>query len=315
MSSAAARVVELARGEVGVKESPAGSNRVKYWDYYREHAGVNYQGQPWCAAFTAWVLCRAGVWAMAKDEGRFRYCPSIVAWAKAQGAWKGRSAAPQPGWLVLFANKGTACHVGIVEACSGGKLTTIEGNTSVTSNDNGGAVMRRNRTLGTEGSSWYVLGYAAVAGGSSSGSKPAQGTVDEVAAEVVAGKWGVGTEREERLKAAGYDAAEVQAEVNRLMGQGAQASPPVTPAAKYACRAYRLTADRLRVRTGPGTGYRAKARSELTANGRANAYDDGTLKRGTPVDVSEVRQAGTDWWGLIPSGWIALEYRGKAYVQ
>lgn len=172
MSSAAARVVGIARGEIGVKESPAGSNRVKYWDFYRDNAGVGYQGQPWCAAFTAWVLCRAGVWAMAKDEGRFRYCPSIVAWAKGQGLWRGRDAVPQPGWLVLFGNRGTACHVGIVESASGGVLTTIEGNTSVTSNDNGGAVMRRSRTLGTEGSGWYVLGYAAVVDAAAAGGGP-----------------------------------------------------------------------------------------------------------------------------------------------
>ena len=42
-------------------------------------------------------------------------------------------------------------------------------------------------------------------------------TVTEIAKEVIQGKWGNGDERKKRLTAAGYDYAEVQKEVNRLM--------------------------------------------------------------------------------------------------
>ena len=42
-------------------------------------------------------------------------------------------------------------------------------------------------------------------------------TVYEVAQEVIRGDWGNGDERKLRLKAAGYDPAEVQREVNRLL--------------------------------------------------------------------------------------------------
>ena len=42
--------------------------------------------------------------------------------------------------------KGRASHIGIVEKVNdNGTYTTIEGNTSLSSNDNGGAVMRRTR--------------------------------------------------------------------------------------------------------------------------------------------------------------------------
>ena len=41
-------------------------------------------------------------------------------------------------------------------------------------------------------------------------------TVDELAREVLAGAWGNGTERKERLQAAGYDYAAVQDKVNEL---------------------------------------------------------------------------------------------------
>ena len=42
-------------------------------------------------------------------------------------------------------------------------------------------------------------------------------TVEELAREVIAGKWGNGSERKRRLKEAGYDYTAVQAAVNRMM--------------------------------------------------------------------------------------------------
>lgn len=43
-------------------------------------------------------------------------------------------------------------------------------------------------------------------------------TSSEIAKEVLAGKWGNGDERISKLKAAGYDPANVQYEVNQLLG-------------------------------------------------------------------------------------------------
>ena len=42
-------------------------------------------------------------------------------------------------------------------------------------------------------------------------------SIEEIAREVIAGKWGNGAERKKRLTAAGYDYAEVQAMVNKLL--------------------------------------------------------------------------------------------------
>lgn len=159
----AKELVTWAASQIGTKESPAGSNHIWYWDFYKEHCGVNYQGSPWCAAFVTTGLTKAGVWNFTKDEGRFRYCPSVVNWAKQNGLWRDRSEKPQPGWLILFANEGTACHIGFVEKrIDSSKVQTIEGNTSVSSNDNGGSVMRRTRKYGSVGSSWYILGFVAI---------------------------------------------------------------------------------------------------------------------------------------------------------
>lgn len=42
-------------------------------------------------------------------------------------------------------------------------------------------------------------------------------SVDVIAREVVAGKWGNGEDRKKRLQAAGYDYGAVQRKVNELM--------------------------------------------------------------------------------------------------
>lgn len=56
--------------------------------------------------------------------------------------------------------------------------------------------------------------YPAIIGGTATDTPP-QKSVADLAAEVIAGMWGNGAERRERLTAAGYDYAAVQAEVNR----------------------------------------------------------------------------------------------------
>jgi hypothetical protein len=45
----------------------------------------------------------------------------------------------------------------------------------------------------------------------------AKKTVDELAKEIIAGKWSAGEERKQKLTAAGYDYGTIQAKVNELM--------------------------------------------------------------------------------------------------
>lgn len=74
-----------------------------------------------------------------------------------------------------------------------------------------------------------VLRYAAESQASGSGKKD----VTTVAKEVLAGKWGNGNDRKEKLQAAGYNYAEVQAEVNRLSKGGSSSNKKsVTEVAK-----------------------------------------------------------------------------------
>ena len=52
---------------------------------------------------------------------------------------------------------------------------------------------------------------------SGKGATPSKKSVDEIAKEVIQGKWGNGAERKNRLAQAGYDYSEVQSKVNELL--------------------------------------------------------------------------------------------------
>ena len=59
---------------------------------------------------------------------------------------------------------------------------------------------------------------------------PAKKSVDEIAKEVIAGKWGTGDARKKALGAAGYNYSEVQARVNAMLG--VKSTSTSTPAKK-----------------------------------------------------------------------------------
>lgn len=80
---------------------------------------------------------------------------------------------------------------------------------------------------------------------------------------------------------------------------------------------YDLTVD-LKVRTGAGTTYAQKKRSQLTKDGQKHSYPQtlAVLYNGTRVTVSKVvKRFATEFWGKIPSGWICLMQAGKSYVK
>lgn len=64
-----------------------------------------------------------------------------------------------------------------------------------------------------------AAGFNAFIAASTSGTAaaPVKKTVDEIAREVIAGKWGSGAARKNKLEAAGYDYSAVQKRVNELL--------------------------------------------------------------------------------------------------
>ena len=76
-----------------------------------------------------------------------------------------------------------------------------------------------------------------------------------------------------------------------------------------------ITASALNVRTGPGTNYAKKRKSQLTSDGQKHSNANGALLKGTRVTVSQVKTSGAYVWGKIPSGWICLRENGTNYVS
>ena len=73
-----------------------------------------------------------------------------------------------------------------------------------------------------DASAWrkYAFSYAHV---TTNPVTPTKKSVDEIAKEVIAGKWGDGDTRKKRLEASGYNYSEVQNKVNALLGVGKKA--------------------------------------------------------------------------------------------
>jgi hypothetical protein len=78
---------------------------------------------------------------------------------------------------------------------------------------------------------------------------------------------------------------------------------------------YVTVVSNLNVRQGPSTSYSKKSKLELTKDGQAHSNAQGQLNQGTAVTVYETAVDGSNIWGRIPSGWIALYYAGKAYAK
>ena len=140
----ARRVLTAAREEIGVKENPAGSNRVKYNTAYygREAAGSSYA---WCVVFLWWVFRQAGAGALFYGGKKTASCPVLLNYHKQQG--QGLKGGYRPGDVIFFnfSGSGGISHVGLCESWDGQYITTIDGNTGTGNEANGGAVMRRRR--------------------------------------------------------------------------------------------------------------------------------------------------------------------------
>lgn len=143
------KVIEIARGELGVTESPAGSNRNPYGERY----GMN--GVPWCVQFLWDTFDRAGERMAFFGGGKTASCGMLLRWYKEQGLTVPVSEV-QPGDIVILNFHGTndTEHCGLVVEVKHPyvgalpEVKTVEGNTSPGeegSQDNGGCVALKRR--------------------------------------------------------------------------------------------------------------------------------------------------------------------------
>lgn len=139
--STAARVLELARAELGTVESPPGSNRTPYAD----RAG-HLNGYAWCATFVVAVMRAAGITLPSESA----YTPTMAAGFRKAGRWSGT---PAVGAVVFYTwpSMGRIAHNGIVERVLADGIVAIEGNTDAAGGRTGGRVMRQLRRANITG--------------------------------------------------------------------------------------------------------------------------------------------------------------------
>ena len=146
------KVTSVAVSYIGTVESPANSNNVIFNTHFYGRAVQDGKPKasnkyPWCCTFVWDVFRMAGASSLFYDGKKTDYCPAVQDWAKKNKLTVDKTKG-QKGDVVLFDwNKnGAADHIGIILENNGnGTYTTVEGNTSMTSNDNGGKVMKRTR--------------------------------------------------------------------------------------------------------------------------------------------------------------------------
>ena len=138
----AEKILEIARLQLGIKENPPNSNRVKFNTAYygQEVSGSAY---PWCCAFVWWVFREAGASGLFYGGKKTASFFTLLGFHKTQAVRENYL----PGDIIFFnfGGKKNTQHVGICEGWDGRYITTIDGNTAPTNEANGGAVMRRRR--------------------------------------------------------------------------------------------------------------------------------------------------------------------------
>lgn len=122
------RILNLARQQVGVTESPPGSNNVKYnTDYYG--GPVDGAAFPWCCSFIWWLFYKLGISDEFCGGAKTAYCPYVVNYARNTGRWI-TNGQYKPGDLILYDwnGDGSADHIGICLTWNGVNGQIIEGN-------------------------------------------------------------------------------------------------------------------------------------------------------------------------------------------
>ena len=265
MGKYANKVVEQAKEWLGYNEAD-GSHK-KIIDIYNSQAKplpryytVKYT-DAWCATFVSSVSIKLGYTDIMPTECG---CYHMIEKYKALGCWVENDAAtPAPGWVLFYDwednangsgdNRNTPDHVGIVEKVTGNIITVIEGNYK-------NAVTRREIAINGR----YIRGYGVPKYDEETTAKvePQKKSITEVAKDVIAGKYGNGNARKQKIIAEGYNYNEVQNEVNRLLSVKNTASSTPAPVKVDGARSfnaskagtYRVSAsDGLRLRAGAST--------------------------------------------------------------
>ena len=243
MGYTASKIVEIAKGEIGYKEKASNANldsktanagSKNFTKYGRDlfNAGFfngNKNGFDWCAQFPTWC-----VWKLTgKDKKKTEYilcvggdlsagCGFALKYYKAAGRF---DKTPKVGDQIFFKynlkdTSYTADHTGIVVRVTDKLIETIEGNSG--NEVRRKAYQRTDKTIIGYGHPRYDAEPKKTVKPAAQPTKPSaqpssKKSIDEIAREVISGKWGNGAERMNKLTNAGYNYADVQARVNIIL--------------------------------------------------------------------------------------------------
>lgn len=233
------KVADIINSWIGAtKGSAKHAEILKIYNSYTPLArGYKVQtGDAYCATTVSAAWIAAGIAAYTGTECGV---DKFIRIAQDKGIWEENDAyVPKLGDAIVYDwddngagdNRGYGDHIGIVTTPGTTSFIVTEGNMS------GGKVGTRNMAVNAR----YIRGfivpkYADIAkalGGSSITTDTSPDTttksIEEIAREVIAGKWGNGADRKARLQAAGYAYSTVQDKVNEILGAGTKA--PTSPA-------------------------------------------------------------------------------------
>jgi hypothetical protein len=143
--------VRVAGTQVGIMESPEGSNSGPEVDAYLQSVGLG-PGFYWCAAFVYWCFAKASV-KLGRPNPVFKTAGCMNHWLKTKGKKIDASDAVEnplllkPGQIFIINHGRGSGHTGILEKIEGGFLHTIEGNSNPAGSANGIGVFRLERKI------------------------------------------------------------------------------------------------------------------------------------------------------------------------
>ena len=321
MNNQIKKLIDFALGEVGNKET--GKNITKYsaffegTDFYNGSKGDGKTwGAEWCDIFVDYCFCNV----FGMEEGRQMLfqpkksagagCKNSADFYKKAGRWHDKA---EEGDQIFFYVGGEINHTGIVTKVDDKKVYTVEGNsgdavkTHSYNKDGNKKIAGYGRPMWKEEAETIAdtapVKPTPVGDPVAINPKPiqkpqnaTQKSLDDIAKEIIAGKWGNGTERQRRLTEAGYDYAKVQAKVNKILNankpQGSSQKP--APASDTFTGIVATNKSRLNIRAGAGTNFAVI----------------GTLAKGERV---QLKNGYSGWYKLADrNGYVSANYIKRA---
>lgn len=301
MNKQVQELIGYALSQVGVAETPKGSNKNKYalmidmWfpDFYN---GKKNGYAAWCDIFVdaCFLTC------FGEEETLRLLCQpkkSCGAGCKfSAGYFKNKKQfdnnASVGDQIFFYDSKGEINHTGIVYKVEGDYVYTVEGNSGDEVKTHRYAASNK-KIAGYGHPAWKeeaetIADTAPTKPTTDVPQKPQNTTLkseDEIAREIIEGKWGNGAERKQRLTQAGYNYESVQAIVNKLL-----AKPTSEKKDTFIGKVSTVRLP-LNVRSGAGTKYPVKK----------------MLQKGSEIELYRTNYNG--WYKLADgSGYVSVNY-------